>query len=68
MSSILRADATSENERTGADSRAEKSASTQEQAPLQKSIPNGGLEAWMAVAAVFGVFVNSWYVHQEILS
>ncbi|KAL2832211.1 major facilitator superfamily domain-containing protein [Aspergillus pseudoustus] len=32
----------------------------QEQAPLPKSIPNGGLEAWTSVAAVFCVFVNSW--------
>jgi hypothetical protein len=63
MSSISRADATSENERTGADNRAEKSPSIQEQAPLQKPIPNGGLEAWTAVAAVFGVFVNSWCVY-----
>ncbi|KAJ0419606.1 major facilitator superfamily domain-containing protein [Aspergillus carlsbadensis] len=45
---------------TGADGRTEKAASIQEQAPLRKPIPNGGLEAWTAVTAVFGVFVNSW--------
>ncbi|KAL3466970.1 major facilitator superfamily domain-containing protein [Aspergillus heterothallicus] len=37
-----------------------KAQGVQEQAPLQKPIPNGGLEAWTSVAAVFCVFVNSW--------
>ncbi|KAL2871702.1 major facilitator superfamily domain-containing protein [Aspergillus lucknowensis] len=32
----------------------------QEHPPPQKSLPNGGLEAWTSVAAVFCVFVNSW--------
>ncbi|KAL4911709.1 major facilitator superfamily domain-containing protein [Aspergillus aurantiobrunneus] len=35
-------------------------AAPQEQEPSQKSIPNGGLEAWLSVLAVFCVFVNSW--------
>ncbi|KAL2811945.1 major facilitator superfamily domain-containing protein [Aspergillus granulosus] len=38
----------------------DQAAIVQEQAPLRKPIPNGGLEAWASVAAVFCVFVNSW--------
>ncbi|KAL4783316.1 major facilitator superfamily domain-containing protein [Aspergillus varians] len=36
------------------------SALSQEQRPPRKSIPNGGLEAWVSVVAVFCVFVNTW--------
>ncbi|KAL3473854.1 major facilitator superfamily domain-containing protein [Aspergillus californicus] len=32
----------------------------QRQGSLHKSIPNGGLDAWLSVVAGFCVFVNSW--------
>ncbi|RDW72745.1 uncharacterized protein DSM5745_07917 [Aspergillus mulundensis] len=36
------------------------SAEPLEQVQSQRPIPNGGLEAWLSVFAVFCVFVNSW--------